>query len=60
MVAVELQLAGLVGSRQHAEEQPAEQAGQDPHGQEEVRPARDPPRCISHSPPPGTIMCTCG
>jgi hypothetical protein len=42
MIAKELQLAGLVGRRQHGEEQPAERAGQDPHGQEEVGSARNP------------------
>jgi hypothetical protein len=42
----EPQLAGVEGLLQIRQEQAAEQAGQHPHGQEEVRAAGDPPGAI--------------
>ena len=42
MIAEELQAAGLVGREQPLQEQPAEQAREHTHRQEEARPARHP------------------
>ena len=42
MIAEELQVAGLVGRDQLLQEQPAEQAREHAHRQEEAGPARDP------------------
>ena len=44
MIAEELQLSGLVSGDELLQEQPAEQARQHAHREEEARPARD-PRC---------------
>ena len=42
MIAEELQLAGLVSGDELLQEQPAEQAREHAHREEEARPARDP------------------
>ena len=42
VVAEEAQAAGLVGGDELLQEQPAEQAREHAHGQEEARPARHP------------------
>ena len=61
MIAEEVQAAGLVGRGEPLQEQPAEQAREHAHRQEEAGPARDPALVpSSEMPPPGTIMWTCG
>src|SRR5208282_5039863 len=46
MIAEEVEAASLVRRREHLEEEPAEQARQHAHGQEECWPASDPARAI--------------
>ena len=56
----ERQPAGVVRIREHRQHLAAEQARQQVDVHQEVGPRGDPSRPSSDSPPPGTIMCTCG
>src|SRR5712692_5758806 len=56
----ELQLASVVRMHEHRQHLAPEQARQQVDMHEEVGARRDPSRAASESPPPGTIMCTCG
>jgi hypothetical protein len=49
-VAVEGEPPGAMRSSEPVQEQPAEQAGEDPHGQEEAGAARDPARPVRGEP----------
>jgi hypothetical protein len=54
------ELAGVESLLQIRQEQPAEEAGQHPYGQEETGAARNPLGASGEIPPPGTTQCRWG